>query len=84
MSLDDYLEDHMLKADGYDDCILGIAERAGKLPVLAYSTDKIIDKLVQDDGMTREEAEEWFSYNIVDAWVGSGTPIFVRQIQFED
>ena len=29
------------------------------------------------DGMTQEEALEFFEFNVVGAWVGEQTPIFV-------
>ena len=29
------------------------------------------------DGMTDEEAMEYFEFNVVGAWMGEGTPIFL-------
>lgn len=29
------------------------------------------------DGMTQEEAEEFFEYNQIGAWMGDRTPVFV-------
>ena len=34
------------------------------------------DKLI-DDGMSIEEAEEFFEYNQLGAWVGETTPVFI-------
>lgn len=59
---------------GYDDCIIGIMTRFGCEPVVLYDQQKIIAKLMQD--MTREEAEEFFEFNIIGGWVGTGTPAF--------
>lgn len=64
-------------ADGFDDCIIGIANRFGANPVLAYSIPAIIALLIQRDGLTRDEAQEHFDVNIIGAWVGDGTPIFI-------
>jgi hypothetical protein len=36
------------------------------------------------DGMHEEEAEEYFEFNVAGAWVGHGTPVFVRRICIED
>jgi len=77
----------MLKADGFDDCILGVSEGAalGNLEepeLLVYSSSKIIEKLAKD--MTQEEAEEYFDFNILGAYMGAGTPIFVRDYIEED
>lgn len=66
-----------MKMDGYDDCIIGVAERFGMGRVIAYDTNKIIKKLMKD-GMSRGEAEEWFYYNQIGSWVGEGTPVFVE------
>ena len=35
---------------------------------------------MERDGMTREEAIEWMEFNVVGAWVGETTPIFVHEI----
>jgi hypothetical protein len=77
--VDDY--DKMLKADGFDDCIIGICNRKGQPPVLAYNTDKIINKLIKMDKMTRDEATEYYNYNIADAYMGEGTPCFIERIE---
>lgn len=65
--------------DEYDACIVGVAERFGVGPVAAYDYDAIIEKLVAD-GLTYDDAVEHFEFNIIGAWVGDSTPIFVRKI----
>lgn len=65
-----------LFVDGHEDALVGIAYRFGLEPLACYSIDKITEKL-QQDGMTEEEAQEFFDFNIIGAWVGEGTPIFV-------
>ena len=55
--------------------IIGIAHRFGMSPVVAYNLGKVIEIFGED--MTREEAEEHFSYNVIGSWMGEGTPIFV-------
>ena len=67
----------MLKADGYDKAIIGQGNQGTKSPVLVYDAEKVIDILCKRDGMTDEEALDYFSYNIEGAWVGENTPIFV-------
>ena len=68
-----------LTADGLDDAILGIAYRAGAAPLVAYSTSQCIQVLMDRDGMSYDEASEFFEFNIVGAFVGPGTPVFVQQ-----
>jgi hypothetical protein len=60
----------------YDDCIVGIGARFSSGPLAVYDTQKVLAKL-QADGMTEEEAEEYFNFNILGAWMGDGTPIFI-------
>ena len=68
-----------LTADGFDDAIIGLAYRAGSEPLVAYSISQCVQVLMDRDGMTYDEAVEYFNFNVVDAYVGEGTPIFVRQ-----
>lgn len=72
-------EESTLKADGFDDAIIGQARPvyAGGAAVLVYSVEKIIDILAQRDGMDRDDALEFFDFNIEPANVGPETPIFL-------
>lgn len=74
--LEEMLEGKLL-ATGYDHCILGIAERCGQPDVVAYDTKAIIRSLVKD-GMSDEEALDFFSFNISGAYVGELTPVFIH------
>jgi hypothetical protein len=72
----DQAEVEILCADGFDDAILGIAQRFTTFFVV-YDRAQVIRTLQTRDGMTAEEAEEFFEVNIVGAWVGDGTPGFL-------
>jgi hypothetical protein len=72
--------DDILLMDGYDDCVVGVVEQFGRPPIACYDRDKVIRKMVAD-GMTYEEAEEFFEYNQIGAWVGDRTPCFLTQIK---
>ena len=65
-----------LVADGFDDAIIGYAERIGQEPLTLYNQEKIIQILGERDGMTEEDAIEQFEYNIIGSYVGEHTPIF--------
>ena len=65
----------LLFADGFDDAIIGVAERIGMEPVVAYSVGAILQILAQD--MTEDEAVEYFEFNILGAYVGERTPVFI-------
>jgi hypothetical protein len=73
------LDDDIIKMDGYDDCIIGVASRCGFPDILAYDTEKIISRLVEDSNgeMTVDEAHEYMMFNMVGAYVGERTPIFI-------
>tara|TARA_R100001594_G_scaffold101816_1_gene136395 strand:- start:207 stop:695 length:489 start_codon:yes stop_codon:yes gene_type:complete len=66
----------MIGMTGYDDCIIGVVERPGSLPLVAYDTNKIIDQL-QLEGMNYDDAYQWWNENMLNGWVGPGTPAFV-------
>lgn len=61
----------------YDDAIIGVMERAGGSPVIAYDTQKILDIL--ERSMPMEDAQEFFEYNILGAYMGDRTPVYITQ-----
>ena len=71
------IDEDLLCADGFDEAILGICERACSSAVVAYDRDKCIEILVERDGMTYEDAVEYFEFNVVGGWVGDNTPVFL-------
>lgn len=74
--ISEWNEDALL-CDGFDEAIIGMAERINLGPVVAYDTEKILNILIERDGMTYEEAHEYFTFNIIGAWMGEFTPIFI-------
>jgi hypothetical protein len=66
-----------LVADGFDEAIIGIGRQFNKNLVI-YDEDKCIQILMERDGMTDEEAIEFFEFNVVGAYVGEYTPVYVR------
>jgi hypothetical protein len=70
-------DDELLFADGFDDAILGIAERCGQPPIVVYDAAKCIAILMERDKMNEADAEEFFAFNTVGAWVGERTPAFL-------
>lgn len=65
----------LLDPASFDEAIIGIAERCGMQPVVCYDRTRCIDILARD--MSREEAEEFFEFNTLGAWMGDRTPVFV-------
>ena len=75
MNREDLDYEGLLFADGFDEAIIGVAERIGMEPVVAYDTNKIIEILSRE--MTEDEAVEFFEFNILGAYMGERTPIFI-------
>ena len=62
-------------ADGHDHAIMGYATDGRVI----YSANQIVEGLMERDGMTKEEADEFFSFNIECAYVGDYTPIYMYE-----
>jgi hypothetical protein len=66
-----------LTADGFELAFLGVGRQFNQ-ELSVYDYDRCIEILCDRDGMTMEEAVEYMEYNVVNAWVGKGTPVFVE------
>jgi len=67
-----------LLADGLEAALVGYTVNHHHPHVAVYDIDKCIDVLVERDGMTAEEADEFLSFNTLGAYVGENGPIYVR------
>lgn len=70
--LERFPESEFLKADGFDDAIMGfdiVSER------LIYSYGKMINILKKE--MDEDEAVEYLDFNTLNAFVGEKTPIYM-------
>ena len=63
--------------DGLDNAIIGIVEGFGVGNRILYSKEKIIDILVERDGMTSGEAIEYYDFNILGLYAGEQNPVFL-------
>jgi hypothetical protein len=78
--LDEYIGDDysILLADGLDEAFIGIGWQFNT-PIAMYDRDKCIE-ILESQGMTPEEAQEYFYFNTQGAYVGEQTPIFLERI----
>jgi len=68
----------MLKADGFDEAIIGMcSDIATSGERLIYDANKCIDILIRDHEMSEMEAIEYFEFNVSGAYVGENTPIWL-------
>lgn len=70
-----------LMADGFEDAIIGVAERCGQPSLVVYDAEKCIQILMERDGMTYEEAQEFFDFNTLGSWVGEHTPLYLYPLR---
>lgn len=64
-----------LSEEEFDEAIIGVAERIGQSSVVAYDTTKLVEILSRT--MSVDEAYEYFEFNILGAYVGERTPMFI-------
>lgn len=77
------INEDALLMDGFDDAVIGICYQFSRPPVAVYDLDKVLARL-QDDGMSEEEAREFWEVNQVGAWMGEGTPVFFEPATVEE
>jgi len=73
------LPEHLLVLDPdyFDSAIIGVVSRIN-FEAVCYSTDKVVELLMEKDNMEYEEALEHFDFNIIGSWVGEHTPVFLE------
>ena len=65
-----------LLADGFEEALIGYGYRFN-YPVAVYSRAECIDILMFDGIMDYEEATEYFDFNVVGAYAGESTTVFL-------
>lgn len=75
VNINEYAEGAIL-FDGLEDCIIGIVEEFGNGRRVLYSKDMILSKL-QREGMTLDEAEEFYYFNILGLHAGEQNAVFL-------
>lgn len=65
--------------DELDEAIVGVVERFGLEPILCYDLGVLL-KCYEKQGMTEEDAREFFDFNVIGAWVGDKTPCFMTRL----
>lgn len=76
--LEKYPDDEFLKADGFDEAILGVEEKGMRL---IYSVKSCIDILIRE-GLNDEDAIDHFYFNVHGAYVGDKTPIWCNDFTY--
>jgi hypothetical protein len=71
--IENYSHEELIKADNFDDAVVGIEVNTLRL---VYSIDKMIAILTKDD-MCYEDAIEYLDFNVFSAYIGERTPIYI-------
>jgi hypothetical protein len=71
-----YPELDLFKADGFDDAIIGLEPLSGKV---IYDIDLMVSVLMEE-GLDNVEAIEYLDYNVLNAYVGEQTPIYIQTV----
>ena len=78
---ENYPGESILLATGFDEAFMGVGVQFNT-PIALYDRTKCIE-ILMEDGMTPEEAEEYFQFNVQGAYVGEDTPAFVERFNNE-
>ena len=70
-------EPEIMFADGYDKAIAGVTWDGERTRVV-YETEKILKILMDRDGMTYDEASEYFDFNVAGSHMGVYTPLYLE------
>ena len=68
-------ENECLLADGFDSALIGIT--SGINPVAVYDINQMLTILVKREKMNVEDALEHLDFNVIGAYVGEKTPIYM-------
>ena len=67
-----------LLADGFEKALIGYTANQHHATVAVYSLKLCRRVLMNRDGMSHEEADEYLSFNTLGAYVGENGPLFVE------
>ena len=73
-------EEDCLTADGFDDALVGFT--CGADLVAVYDVQKMIEILIME-GMEHDDAVEHLDYNVIGAYVGEKTPLYINFVTEE-
>ena len=77
--LQDCNEDALVLPDEYAMALVGVAHQFNKT-LAVYDSRKVIEIIMDVQGITDMEAKEYFEYNIKGSWVGDNTPLFLDSL----
>lgn len=70
--------------DGLDAALIGYVMNDDLLPVAVYDYQKALDVLIEDDALEYLDAVEYLHFNVLNAGVGSRTPLWLFPANAEE
>ena len=74
----------MVTADGFETAFVAVAFSYNGNDIAVYDYDLCIKVLIDRDEMSLQEAHEYMDYNVVGAYVGEETPLFIRTQSYDE
>lgn len=82
------IDDDAIRVDGFDNCLIGLGfqftSTQGVKTIALYDRRKCIEHIQEQDGISFDDAEEFFEYNIQGTYIGEGMPVFIRILNKEE
>ena len=73
-------EEECLTADGFDEALVGCTYGANVVAV--YDVNKMVE-ILMEEGADYDDAVEFLDYNVVGAYLGEKTPLYVNFVTEE-
>ena len=73
-------EEECLTADGFEDALVGCTYGANVVAV--YDINKMVE-ILMEEGTDYEDAVEFLDYNVVGAYLGEKTPLYINFVTQE-
>ena len=70
-----------LLAEGFEDAMVGLARRCSQPTLAVYDHALGVQVLIRDRSMSYQEAVEWMEFNVVGAWMGEHTPVWLMHAE---
>jgi len=77
-------DEKLIQADGFDEAVIGVTDIGFDTRRIVYDAEEVIDILMTRDGMSWEDALEYYNFNIVGSYVGKATPLFIWRMTMRE
>lgn len=76
-------QNQIMLCEGLDRAFLGLTREWSGHVRAVYDYDRAVKVFMDRDGMTHEEATEWMDFNVVGAFVGEATPLWLNRMRIK-